>query len=527
MASQDGFEAVTQKFLEWLPTMGITMSPKMQIADLRSEGRGRGVGKFPLYDVYCLPLGQIIHCGFSCLLFYGCTRLCANQCLVATGDFEEDEVIFSIPRRSVINLKYTTDTYDVANIHASVPDLPPWLVHPPIYPTMHSTQLTLSQSLTAILVGQSDQVTSRHLPYFGVLPQHLDTLVFWSDSELDELQASTVVNKIGKAGAEEQFNKHLTPVGFDMDACHRAASIIMAYAFDIPDEDADKVFGSLDEDELESDDEENEKTILSMVPLADMLNADADRNNARLFYDAKDLEMRTIKPIAKGEEIFNDYGQLPRADLLRRYGYATDNYAPFDVAEISTQSILDRFTGPALQELDPSLQPLTQAQLKRRLEIAEREGVYEDSFDVFHASADQTAISDEFAAFIFLLLASKETFDAIHSSQIAIPSRSKLTTELAGKVFVAILKAKLAEYATTAVEDEAILQEQNLPYRKKVAVQVRLGEKKVLQGAILEAETFQRNNKQMRVAQEEEEEKSNGKRKAEHQSSNARKKGRK
>jgi SET domain-containing protein 6 len=131
MASQDDFEVATQKFLEWLPTMGITMSPKMQIADLRSEGRGRGVSKFPLYDAYCLALWQMMHCGSSCLLCYVCTRLCANQCLVATGDFEEDEVIFSIPRRSVINLKYTTDTYHVANIHASVPDLPPWLVHCP------------------------------------------------------------------------------------------------------------------------------------------------------------------------------------------------------------------------------------------------------------------------------------------------------------------------------------------------------------------------------------------------------------
>lgn len=386
-----------------------------------------------------------------------------------------------------------------------------------------------TQTLTAILIGQNEMSNSKHLPYFAVLPKQLDTLVFWSDAELDELQASTVVGKIGRSGAEEQFNKHLTPVGFDLNDCHRAAFIIMAYAFDIPDEDASKIFGTVTEDELESDDEQDEKTILSMVPLADMLNADADRNNARLFYDAEDLEMRAIKPITQGEEIFNDYGQLPRADLLRRYGYVTDNYAPFDVAEISTRSIIDKCTSTAFQELDSSLQPLTQAQLKRRLEIAEREGVYEDSFDIFHASAEQTAISDEFLAFIFILFANKETFDAIHSSQIAIPSRSKLSTELAGKVCVTILKAKLAEYATTLEEDEKILQDQNLPYRKKVAVQVRLGEKRVLQGAVLEAETFQRDNKQMRVAQEEEEEekKSNGKRKAETQSSNSRKKGRK
>ena len=37
-------------------------------------------------------------------------------------------------------------------------------------------------------------------------------------------------------------------------------------------------------------------------------NADAERNNARLCCDNEELEMRSIKPIARGEEIFNDYG---------------------------------------------------------------------------------------------------------------------------------------------------------------------------------------------------------------------------
>jgi SET domain-containing protein 6 len=41
-----------------------------------------------------------------------------------------------------------------------------------------------------------------------------------------------------------------------------------------------------------SDNGEEELTILSMIPLADMLNADADRNNARLVCDNEDLEMK-------------------------------------------------------------------------------------------------------------------------------------------------------------------------------------------------------------------------------------------
>ena len=54
--------------------------------------------------------------------------------------------------------------------------------------------------------------------------------------------------------------------------------------------------------------------------------------------------MKSTKPIAAGEEIFNDYGELPRGDLLRRYGYVTDNYAKYDVVEIPLQKLCD-FTG--------------------------------------------------------------------------------------------------------------------------------------------------------------------------------------
>jgi SET domain-containing protein 6 len=199
--------------------------------------------------------------------------------------------------------------------------------------------------------------------------------------ELAELQASKVVNKIGKSSAEDTFSKSIAPLGlvdYNIDKCHKVASIIMSYAFDVPETHATEEEEVGEEgDDLVSDDE---KTILSMIPLADMLcvysctlhgplmfkillrpfvsysiyhlefvltlfgsNADAERNNARLCCDNEELEMKSMKPIARGEEIFNDYGPLPRSDLLRRYGYITENYAQYDVAEITTQEFLPFF----------------------------------------------------------------------------------------------------------------------------------------------------------------------------------------
>lgn len=156
-------------------------------------------------------------------------------------------------------------------------------------------------------------------PYLAILPDTLHSLVFWSDAELAELQASAVLKKIGKKGAEGMFKKHISPLGlehYSVEMCHKVASVIMAYAFDIPDPSDGPTSGSKEqetEDDLVSDDGEDERTILSMIPLADILNADADRNNARLICDNEDLEMRAIKPIKKGEEILNEFVLLPLA----------------------------------------------------------------------------------------------------------------------------------------------------------------------------------------------------------------------
>ena len=49
--------------------------------------------------------------------------------------------------------------------------------------------------------------------------------------------------------------------------------------------------------------------------------------------------MVALRPIQPGDEIFNDYGQLPRSDLLRRYGYITDNYKKWDAVEIDASML--------------------------------------------------------------------------------------------------------------------------------------------------------------------------------------------
>lgn len=66
-------------------------------------------------------------------------------------------------------------------------------------------------------------------------------------------------------------------MGSLVDAAHRMGSIIMSYSFDLelPEDPAKNSAADSDD----SDDEEEGKFYKGMVPMADMLNADADRNN--------------------------------------------------------------------------------------------------------------------------------------------------------------------------------------------------------------------------------------------------------
>lgn len=225
--------------------------------------------------------------------------------------------------------------------------------------------------------------------------------------------------------------------------------------------------------------------------------------------------MRSIKPITAGEEIFNDYGQLPRSDLLRRYGYVTENYGKYDVAEISTDDLLSLFRSKeAFHSLH--LKPLNQEELDSRVsaiyfirmfrtdsvcqvELAEREGVFEDSYDISHPGPEDPSIPDELLALLYLILLDDQSLKDLHDSD-RLPSRSKLATELVGQVLVTALQLREKEYTTSLNEDKALLSAETLPHRTCMAIQVRHGEKAVIQAAIKEATGFTGSNKRMRLA---------------------------
>ncbi|KAE9962716.1 hypothetical protein BLS_010104 [Venturia inaequalis] len=436
----DEFNARSKEFLGWLSRSGADINPKIDIADLRQQNAGRGV--------------------------------------VSTANIDQDEVLFSIPRSIVLSVQNSPFRQQHGDLLSSLAE-DPWL------------------SLILVMLYEYGRgPESNWKPYFDILPCSFDTLIYWSENELEELQASAVVGKIGKKSADKMFEEKIWPIVSSspevfgvqgnsskvevIQLAHRMGSLIMAYAFDIESSQAKEP----DEDGYATEDED-EDLPKGMVPLADILNADADRNNARLFYEPDALVMKAIQPIPKGSEIFNDYGPLPRSDLLRRYGYITDNYTQYDVAEI----LLDMVVSTVKDVFK-----LSDDTVKQQLDLLEEAHALDDGYDISH--------SDDFNEQFPLELKMLGLVLIPHSSPKFAKQASR--GELPRPWFVLmheVLKRRLGQYGTTVDQDMKYLNElrerldggmhDQSPAelrRRVVAVQVRMGEKAILNSALSKLE---------------------------------------
>ena len=404
---------------------------------------------------------------------------------VARQDIAEDETLFSIPRSTIL----TTETSSIPKtISSELQD--PWL----------------SLILTMLFEYQQAQ-NSKWAPYFDVLPTDFDTLMFWTEAELKDLKGSAVVNKIGKASADATFEAQILPLVYQnvqafnaqslsndqlLALCHRMGSTIMSYAFDLEQAGA----ASEEQEEWEEDSEDGSGPVLpkGMVPLADMLNANADLNNAKLFHEDDALVMRSIKPIAAGEQIYNDYGSLPRADVLRRYGYVTDEYAKYDVVELSDELI----SQTAKAQLG-----LTEEDLTTRLAYLDEQGVLDSGYDVARASSEEGAFPEELCILLNTLTTPAPEFEKMQKKdKLPKTDLSAPSSELLYK----ILLRRRAEYGSTGIDGlRAQLADSNNSRRKAMALQVVIGESEILNEAADAVQATLGGNKKRRADTFEEE----------------------
>lgn len=210
-------------------------------------------------------------------------------------------------------------------------------------------------SLIIVLIYEYLQgASSPWRPYLDVLPTVGDfsTPMFWAADELVELQASPVAGKVGKDEAEKMVRTKILPVIRAHPAvffpegspelsddelvqlAFRMGSVIMAYAFDLEKEDDEEKDNEGSEEEDEWVEDREGKTMLGMVPMADILNADATFN-AHIEHGEHALTATSLRPISAGDQILNYYGPLSNGELLRRYGYTTRAHRRWNLVDLA------------------------------------------------------------------------------------------------------------------------------------------------------------------------------------------------
>ena len=187
--------------------------------------------------------------------------------------------------------------------------------------------------------------------------------------------------------------------------------------------------------------------------------------------------MKALKPINAGEEIFNDYGPLPRSDLLRRYGYITDNYAQYDVVEIPFSHIAYAASGgvPSYDE---------------KIKYLDEHDLVESGYDIC-ASDPFTiyeSISPELIMVIETLILEADDFERLKRKG-KLPKPEHLTAKGA-RIIHGLIQSRMSEYTIASNQDiqdaSSILLTRQMSQKERrytMAKIVRMGEIKILRQA--------------------------------------------
>lgn len=369
-------------------------------------------------------------------------------------------------------------------------------------------------TLILILIHEHLQgASSQWKPYLDVLPASsadFNTPMFWSADELAELQASPVASKVGRDEAEKMIRRKILPtitahedlfypagapqLSEDdlVQLAFRMGSVIMAYAFDLEKDDDDEEDKEEEEDEDEWVEDREGKTMLGMVPMADILNADATFN-AHIEHGEQALTATSLRPIARGEEILNYYGPLSNGELLRRYGYVTQTHQRWNLVDLSWQTVVAGFKKTEVaslsdKEWEKVLGSFVDEEGESELEegfIIDRGAEDPDSEGKVHddATTKKVDLPEE------LLAQMKEVMKVVKKIRPdAVPDKTVRDRAIYAAIDKA-LEARAKEYSTGLGQDLQLYEKlkgsspDGTLDRKTIALDVRIGEKLLLQEA--------------------------------------------
>lgn len=404
-------------------------------------------------------------------------RVCAQYGMVATKDIAAGEVLFTIPRPSLL----CPHTCSIA-------------------PLLQEAQKELGADsgwvpqLLALLYEYNNPQSSWR-PYLDLVPDftQLDLPMFWSKKEREELLGGTGVEEAVSRDLQllerdfqnkalpfmEKHPQVFSPACRSLELYTRMVAFVMAYSFYEP--------ATIDSDDEDSDDDEAETPVLPMmVPLADILNHVA-RNNAALTFEVDALHMMSVRDIKQGEEIFNTYGELSNKGLMHMYGFAQcypDNH--YDTVDIPVSTVTE------VVQADCDDAQLMAA----KLSFLQKQDLHQ-SGESYVVGKEGVLTDDELQAVLKVLVMSAEEFkeheekegwsdaesdDADDSALLSFDKMSDLPTSWK-KILSRCAEMCLSQLGGYAEQDTKDMQTQgkHMPSRARHALYVRYGQRQLLQ----------------------------------------------
>ncbi|KAJ3597140.1 hypothetical protein NHX12_003540 [Muraenolepis orangiensis] len=275
----------------------------------------------------------------------------ADYGMLAKEDIQEGEVLFTIPRSVLLHPGTSKVSALLEQGKESLESSSGWV------------------PLLLALLYEYTSPDSSWAPYLSLWTDFssLDQPLFWSTEERDTLLRGTGVPEAvarDLPSIQREYNtvvlpfisKHTdlwNPGTHTLQLYTRLVAFVMAYSFQEPQEEEEED----DEDDDEEEDEEEEKApnLPMMVPMADMLNH-VSKHNANLEYTPECLKMVCVRPIPRGQEVFNTYGQMANWQLLHMYGFTEPSASNCnDTADIPMANLYTAATQGIQSDLDQKL----------------------------------------------------------------------------------------------------------------------------------------------------------------------------
>ncbi|RSH89484.1 hypothetical protein EHS25_002033 [Saitozyma podzolica] len=353
--------------------------------------------------------------------------------------------------------------------------------------------------------------------YLAAMPRTFDTPMFWAAEELEELRGTDIQDRVGKTEAETTYHSLLAPIimahpdlfppgagNFSLASYHLQGSRILSRSFTIP---ASRAGQSQDASSVSSKDDEEEDEVAVMVPMADMLNAAYEMDNARLYANDGDEEneitdhgadpdsytMTTSRSISKGDQIYNTYASPPNSELLRKYGHV--DAIPLDdatLALLEAEEVGEWPFGNPGDQVEIQGDEVVRAVLSHRGSSAAADSAGEELMteridwwleegqdDAFALSFSEE-VDEGLVPFTRLLLYDDEWLRAARKGKLP----RNIVDQTVAEVLHAAIVSRQSKYCNDLQHDLDIIKAGSASQRRRNAAVVRAGEKRVLKVAM-------------------------------------------